>query len=151
MESYKILAAWDRGVRTEEEWLADQGMEEEKGEEQELQLMLETETEEDIQMQNRKRKQFVVYFEEGFEQPPPYWCSLFAPMSILLKRFSIPGIPTNMVSMVCLESATNMVSMVCLESATILAPSMFGTQLLSDSTNVFQRRIFVGDVQQGNP
>ena len=46
---------------------------------------------------------------------------------------------------------TNMVSMVCLESATILAPSMFGTQLLSDSTNVFQRRIFVGDVQQGNP
>ena len=46
---------------------------------------------------------------------------------------------------------TNMVSMVCLESATILAPSMFGTQLLSDSTNVFQRRINVGDVQQGKP
>ena len=37
---------------------------------------------------------------------------------------------------------TNMVSMVCLESATILAPSMFGTQLLSDFTNVCQRRIF---------
>ena len=46
---------------------------------------------------------------------------------------------------------TNMVSMVCLESATILAPSMVGTQLLSDSTNVCQRRIFQGGVQQGDP
>ena len=73
VESYKILAAWDKGVRTDEEWLADQGMEEEKGEEeeQELQFMLETETEEDIEMQNKKRKQFDVYLEEGFEQPPP--------------------------------------------------------------------------------
>ena len=45
MESSKILAAWDKGVRTEEEWLRDQGMEEEKGEqaEQELQFMLKTE------------------------------------------------------------------------------------------------------------
>ena len=46
---------------------------------------------------------------------------------------------------------TNMVSMVCLESATILAPSMFGTQLLSDSTNVCQRRNFHAGVQQGDP
>ena len=73
VESYKILAAWDKSVRTEEEWLANQGMEKEKGdqEEQELQFMLETETEEDIEMQNKKRKQFDVYLEEGFEQPPP--------------------------------------------------------------------------------
>ena len=44
---------------------------------------------------------------------------------------------------------SNMVSMVCLESATVLAPSMFGPQLLSDLTYVFQKRIFVGGVQQG--
>jgi len=44
---------------------------------------------------------------------------------------------------------TNMVSMVCLESATVLAPSMFGPQLLADATNKFQRLIYVGDVQQG--
>ena len=52
MESYKILAAWDKGVRTEEEWLRDQELEVEKGEqeEQELQFMLE----EDIEMQNKK-------------------------------------------------------------------------------------------------
>ena len=31
VESYKILAAWDQGVRTEEGWLRDEGMEEEKG------------------------------------------------------------------------------------------------------------------------
>ena len=43
---------------------------------------------------------------------------------------------------------TNMVSMVCLESATVLAPSMFGPQLLADSTNVFQRLIYQGAVQQ---
>ena len=36
---------------------------------------------------------------------------------------------------------TNMVSMVCLESATVLAPSMFGPKLLSDPSNVFQRTI----------
>ena len=40
VESYKILAAWDRGVRTEEEWLREQGLEEAKGEEQELQFMI---------------------------------------------------------------------------------------------------------------
>ena len=44
-----------------------------------------------------------------------------------------------------------MVTIVCLGRATILAPSMFGTQLLSDFTNVFHRGIYVGDVQQGNP
>ena len=43
-----------------------------------------------------------------------------------------------------------MVSMVCLESATVLAPTMFGPQLLADSSNVCQRRIFQGGVQQGN-
>ena len=43
-----------------------------------------------------------------------------------------------------------MVSMVCLESTTVLAPSMFGPQLLSDSSNVCQRRIFQPGVQQGN-
>ena len=45
---------------------------------------------------------------------------------------------------------TNIVSMVCLESANFLAPSMFGTQLLSDPPKVFQRRIYIGDVQQEN-
>ena len=44
---------------------------------------------------------------------------------------------------------TNMVSMVCLESATVLAPSMFGPQLLADASNVCQRRIFQAGVQQG--
>jgi len=44
---------------------------------------------------------------------------------------------------------TNMVSMVCLESATVLAPSMFGPQLLADSTNRFQRLIYQAGVQQG--
>ena len=42
-----------------------------------------------------------------------------------------------------------MVSMVCLERATVLAPSMFGPQLLADSSNVFQRIIYQGGVQQG--
>ena len=32
VESYRILANWDKGVRTEEEWARDQGIEEEKGE-----------------------------------------------------------------------------------------------------------------------
>ena len=44
---------------------------------------------------------------------------------------------------------TNMVSMVCLESATVLAPSMFVPQLLADSSNVFQRLVYLGAVQQG--
>ena len=44
VESYKILDAWDKGVRTEEGWLRDLEMEEEKGEQedQELQFILET-------------------------------------------------------------------------------------------------------------
>ena len=46
---------------------------------------------------------------------------------------------------------TNMVSMVCLESAPILAPFMFGPQLWSDSSNVCQRRIDQGDVLQEVP
>ena len=58
-------------MRTEEEWLRDQGMEEEKGgkpeEEQEKEFMLETDT--DVKLQNKKRKQFNVYLEEGIEQP----------------------------------------------------------------------------------
>ena len=45
-ESYKMLAEWDKGVRTEEEWLREQGMEEEKGgeheDEKELQFTVET-------------------------------------------------------------------------------------------------------------
>ena len=41
VKSYKILGAWDKGVRTEVEWARDQGVEEEKGgDEQELQFML---------------------------------------------------------------------------------------------------------------
>ena len=65
VESYKILSAWDKGVRTEEKRLREQRMEEEKGgeEEHELQFMLETDTEPDIdiEMQNKKRKQNIVY------------------------------------------------------------------------------------------
>ena len=44
---------------------------------------------------------------------------------------------------------TNMVSMLCLESATILAPSMFGAKLQSDPSNVCQRIIYQAGVQQG--
>ena len=43
VESYNILAAWDKGVRTEEELARDQGVEEDEekgGEEQELQFIL---------------------------------------------------------------------------------------------------------------
>ena len=70
LESYQILAAWDKGVRTEAGWLRDQGMEEEKGgEPEEIQFMLETDT--DVEVQNKKRKQLSVYLEEGFQQPPP--------------------------------------------------------------------------------
>ena len=68
VESYKILAAWDRGVRTEEEWLSEQGQEEEKGEEQEMQCMIETDRAVE-ESQNKKRKQISVYLEEGLEQP----------------------------------------------------------------------------------
>ena len=93
-------------MRTEEEWLRDQGMEEEKGsepeEEEELQFMLETDTE--IELQNKKRKQFNVYLEEGIEQPPPKWCSLSVPMNILKYNLKESvACPTNMVSMVCME------------------------------------------------
>ena len=70
VESYKILAGWDWGVRTEEEWLEAQGVEEEKEEEEELQFMLETEKP-DIEILNKKRKQKSVYLEVGFEQPQP--------------------------------------------------------------------------------
>ena len=58
MESYKILANWDKGVRTEEEWARDQGVEEGKL----------CEMEEDNEDQNKKkRKQMTVILEE---QPP---------------------------------------------------------------------------------
>ena len=73
MESYKVLAAWDKGVRTEEEWLRDQGLEEGKGEaeEQELQFMLDiyTYTEFDSAEQSKKkRKQLCVILEERGQQ-----------------------------------------------------------------------------------
>ena len=72
VESYKILAAWDKGVRTEEEWLRDQGMEEGKGEEEEeFMLDTHTDTEFDREDQNKKkRKQMTVILEEGGTQPP---------------------------------------------------------------------------------
>ena len=70
VESYKILANWDKGVRTEEEWARDQGMEEGKGEE-EFMLDVYTDTEFDIEEQNKKkRKQMTVILEEGGPQPP---------------------------------------------------------------------------------
>ena len=49
-----------------------------------------------------------------------------------------------------ISCSSNMVSMVCLESATMPAPSMFGPQLLADPSNVCQRRIFQAGLQQGN-
>ena len=55
-------------MRTEEEWLSEQGQEEEKGKEQEMQFMIETDKAVE-ESQNKKRKQFSVYLEEGFEQP----------------------------------------------------------------------------------
>ena len=68
VESYRILAAWDKGVRTEEEWLRDQGLEEGKGEEEEFMLDIYTDTEFDTKDQNKKkRKQMTVILEE---QPP---------------------------------------------------------------------------------
>ena len=72
VESYKILANWDKGVRTEEEWARDQGMEEGKGEEEEeFMLDIYTDTEFDREDQNKKkRKQMTVILEEGGTQPP---------------------------------------------------------------------------------
>ena len=67
VESYKILAAWDKGVKTEEEWLRDQGMEEGK-EGEELQFMLDVDLDVDREEENKKkRKQMTVILEE---QPP---------------------------------------------------------------------------------
>ena len=72
VESYKILANWDKGVRTEEEWARDQGMEEGKGEEEEdIMLDIYTDTVFDTKDQNKKkRKQMTVILEEGGTQPP---------------------------------------------------------------------------------
>ena len=71
VKSYKILANWDKGVRTEEEWLRDQGMEERKGEEEDFMLDIYTDTEFDRDDQNKKkRKQMTVILEEGGAQPP---------------------------------------------------------------------------------
>ena len=68
VESYKILAAWDKGVRTEEKWLRDQGMEESKGEvEEEFMLDIYTDNED---QNKKKRKQMTVILEEGGPQPP---------------------------------------------------------------------------------
>ena len=134
----------------------EQGEEEDKGEEQEIQFILETDTEPDIEIQNKKRKQNIVYLESGFEQSPPIMvftvCSNEHTVKVIINsrnprddsvpynlKFSING------SITC---PANMVSMVCLESATILAPSMFESQLLNDSNNIFQRRIYVGDVNK---
>ena len=75
VESYRILANWDKGVRTEEEWLRDQGLEEgkecEMEEEEEVLLDIYTDTEFDTKDQNKKkRKQMTVILEEGGAQPP---------------------------------------------------------------------------------
>ena len=68
VESYKILANWDKGVRTEEEWLRDQGMEEgklcEMDENEEVLLDIYTDNED---QNKKKRKQMTVILEE---QPP---------------------------------------------------------------------------------
>ena len=57
VERYKILAAWDKGVWTEDEWLRDEGVEKMEGkkggeEEQEMQFMFETGT--DVELQKRR-------------------------------------------------------------------------------------------------
>ena len=74
VESYKLLAVWDKGVKTEAEWARDQGLEEGKGEEEEeLQFMLDidTDTEFDSEEENKKkRKQMTVILEETGPQPP---------------------------------------------------------------------------------
>ena len=72
VESYKILANWDKGVRTEEEWLRDQGMEEGK----ECEMEEEEEVLLDIYADNgdqnkKKRKQMTVILEEGGDTQPP--------------------------------------------------------------------------------
>ena len=70
MESYKILAAWDKGVRTEEEWLAEQGMQEEKETEMEHTMDMVEEIIEGLEeeLKNKKRKQSNVYSELGVAQ-----------------------------------------------------------------------------------
>jgi len=61
VESYKILANWDKGVRTEEEWA------------RQFMLDIVTDTEFDREDQNKKkRKQMTVILEEGGEAQPPY-------------------------------------------------------------------------------
>ena len=71
VESYKILAAWNKGVRTEEEWDMDQGMEEGKQCEmdEEEEVLLDIYTDNDDQ-NKKKRKQMTVILEEGGTQPP---------------------------------------------------------------------------------
>ena len=71
VESYKILAAWDKGVRTEEEWMRDQGIEEGKlcEMDEEEEVLLDIYTYNDDQ-NNKKRKQMTVILEEGGTQPP---------------------------------------------------------------------------------
>ena len=73
VESYKILANWDKGVRTEEEWARDQGMEEGKlcEMEEEEEVLLDIYTDNDDQ-NKKKRKQMTVILEEGGEAQPPY-------------------------------------------------------------------------------
>ena len=70
VESYKILAAWDKGVRTEEEWLAEQGVQEEKEVEMEHTLDMVEEIIEGLEeeLKNKKRKQSNVYSELGVAQ-----------------------------------------------------------------------------------
>ena len=72
VESYKILANWDKGVRTEEEWSRDQGMEEGKECEmdEEEGVLLDIYTDNDDQ-NKKKRKQMTVILEEGGEAQPP--------------------------------------------------------------------------------
>ena len=71
VESYKILANWDKGVRTEEEWARDQGLEEgklcEMEEEEEVFLDIVADNED---QNKKKRKQMTVILEEGGTQPP---------------------------------------------------------------------------------
>ena len=72
VESYKILANWDKGVRTEEEWARDQGMEEGKlceMDEEEEEVFLDIVADNEDQ-NKKKRKQMTVILEEGGQQPP---------------------------------------------------------------------------------
>ena len=72
VESYKILANWDKGVRTEEEWARDQGLEEgklcEMEEEEEVFLDIVADNED---QNKKKRKQMTVILEEGRGAQPP--------------------------------------------------------------------------------